>query len=58
MGERGDASALPGAEVLALINRDGFGGKRAMLSVRVAELNKLILALAAGPLRLEHIYDY
>ena len=58
MGEGGDASALPGAEVLALINRDGFGGKRALLSVRVAELDKLILALSAGPLRLEHVYDY
>jgi hypothetical protein len=58
MDEGGDASALPGAEVLALVNRDGFGGKRALLNVRVAELNKLILALAAAPLRLEHVYDY
>ena len=58
MDDGEDASALPGAQVLALINRDGFGGKRALLKVRVPELNKLILALAAGPLRLEHVYDY
>jgi hypothetical protein len=58
MDEGGDASALPGAEVLALINRDGFGGKRALLNARVAELNKLIFALATGQIRLEHVYDY
>jgi hypothetical protein len=58
MADGADAAALPGAQVLTLINRDGFGGKRALLNVRVAELNKLILALSVGPLRLEHVYDY
>jgi hypothetical protein len=58
LADDADMSALPGAEVLAAINRDGFGGKRALLNVRVSELSKLILALAAGPLRFEHVYDY
>ena len=58
MADGGDAAALPGTEVLAIINRDGFGGKRALLNVRVPELSPLILALAAGPLRLEHVFDY
>jgi hypothetical protein len=58
MADGEDASALPGSAVLAIINRDGFGGKRALLNVRVSEINKLILALGAGQMRLEHVYDY
>jgi hypothetical protein len=58
MGEGGDASALPGAKVLAIINRDGFGGKRALLNTKVPELGKLLVNLDTGPIRLEHVYDY
>jgi hypothetical protein len=58
MADGEDTSAMPGAKVLAVINRDGFGGKRALLNVRVSEVNKLFLTLAAGPLYLEHVYDY
>ena len=58
MGEGGDAAALPGAKVLAIIGRDGFGGKRALLNVRVSGLSRFLARLGAGPLRLEHVYDY
>lgn len=58
MAEDSDAAGLPGAEVLAVINRDGFGGRRALLNVPVPGLGKLLLALTAGPARLEHVYDY
>jgi hypothetical protein len=53
-----EMSALSGADILAVINRDGFGGERALLNVRVSQLSRLISALKAGPLRLEHVYDY
>jgi hypothetical protein len=58
MHEGLDASGLPGAEVLAIINRDGFGGRRALLNVRVSDLGRLMLTLPAEKLRLEHVYDY
>jgi hypothetical protein len=58
MADGEDASVLPVTKVLAVINRDGFGGKRALLNVRVSELGALINQLANGSMRLEHVYDY
>jgi hypothetical protein len=58
MADGADMPALPGAEVLAVINRDGFGGSRALLNVRISFLHKLIIAVGAGPMRLEHVYDF
>ncbi len=58
MAEGQALPALPGAELLTMVSRNGFGGQRALLSVRVAALNKLLASLTAGPVRLEHVYDY
>lgn len=49
---------IDGATVITKISRDGFGDERLLLNVKVPKLSDVITTLAAGPRRLEHVYDY
>ncbi len=49
---------LEGTAVIATVDRDGFGEQRVLLNVKVPKLSDVITLLAAGPRRLEHVYDY
>ena len=50
--------AVPGARVLARIERPGFAEDRLLVMVEVGRLTDIVRALDAGGLRLEHVYDY
>lgn len=47
-----------GTTQIAEVARDGFDGRRLILSVPMARLADTIRTLQSGPLQLEHIYDY
>jgi hypothetical protein len=47
-----------GSTLIAEVPRDGFDGRRLILSVPIAKLSETIRTLGSGPLKLEHIYDY
>ena len=47
-----------GSAQIAEVPRDGFDGRRYILSVQIAKLADTIRTLQSGPLQLEHIYDY
>lgn len=47
-----------GSTLIAEVPRDGFDGRRLILSVPLLKLADTIRTLQSGPLQLEHIYDY
>lgn len=53
-----DVANPDGATLIAEVQRDGFDGRRLILSVPMAKLADTIRTLQSGPLQLEHIYDY
>ena len=54
----GVPGAVPGARVLARIERPGFAEDRLLVMAEVGRLTEVIRALDAEGLRLEHVYDY
>ncbi|MCB1387050.1 MAG: hypothetical protein KDJ80_14035 [Nitratireductor sp.] len=54
-----DAVALAdGERLITTVGRDGFGGYRHLIDVKVVDLADTIRTLAARSARLEHVYDY
>ncbi len=47
-----------GTTLIKDVARDGFEGRRFILSVPMTKLADTIRSLSSGPLKLEHIYDY
>ncbi|MEM6461751.1 MAG: hypothetical protein AAF724_07545 [Pseudomonadota bacterium] len=52
------ATSIAGHEIITLVNRDGFDGKRALLKVKITELASLAAQLKSSAMQLERIYAH
>jgi hypothetical protein len=51
-------STIAQHRIISILDRDGFDGKRVLVSVKIPELAPLLVTLDDSVLELEHIYNY